>query len=503
MTSEALQKARRFEAQYKAYADSSRPAFHLTAPVGWMNDPNGFSVYQGEYHLFFQYYPYHAKWGSMHWGHARTKDFVTWEYLPAAMAPDTDPDRDGCYSGSAVETPDGQQMLMYTGVYNVRRVDGVVDLIQHQCIALGDGVNYVKYEGNPVLDASDLPSGTSELDFRDPKIWREGDHYCAVVSSRGADGSGWILLYESADGFHWSYRGVLAECKNEYGKMWECPDFFPLDGTQVLMVSPMEMMPTGMEFHAGYGTVAFWGSYDPSTHRFDREHVQAIDYGIDFYAPQTLETPDGRRIMVAWMQNWATSTFINQNSRLGGQMTLPRELHIRDGRLVQNPVREIEAYRGEGAACEDVSVSAERTLEGVQGRVLDLSVTLRPGEGGYEWFKLRLAKNGEHCAIIRYKPSANTIRIDRSHCSARFDIVHLREFLVRPRDGVIRLRILMDTQSVELFVNDGEQAATFLLYDSPEAEGISFEAKGEAKMDVEFYPLNVRSPWNMAEACDE
>ena len=89
--------------------------------------------------------------------------------------------------------------------------------------------------------------------------------------------------------------------------MWECPDFFPLGGKQVLVGSPQEMTAIGLEFHAGYGVVALLGSYDRSSYRFEREAVKAVDYGTDFYAPQTLETPDGRRIMVAWMQNWTTT----------------------------------------------------------------------------------------------------------------------------------------------------------------------------------------------------
>ena len=93
-----------------------RPDFHLSARTGWMNDPNGFSYYNGQYHMFYQYYPYETKWGPMHWGHAVSSDLLHWEYLPAALAPDDACDRDGCFSGSAVALPDGRHLLMYTGV---------------------------------------------------------------------------------------------------------------------------------------------------------------------------------------------------------------------------------------------------------------------------------------------------------------------------------------------------------------------------------------------------
>ena len=142
MISEKLQKARDFEARYAPHiTQPERAAFHVTGGIGWINDPNGFSLYQGEYHLFFQYHPYDHKWGPMHWGHVKTKDFIRWERLPVALAPDTEADCDGCFSGGAVELPDGRHLLMYTGVHKTRRADGVEEELQQQCIAVGDGVN--------------------------------------------------------------------------------------------------------------------------------------------------------------------------------------------------------------------------------------------------------------------------------------------------------------------------------------------------------------------------
>ena len=132
--------------------------------------------------------------------------------------------------------------------------------------------------------------------MRDPTVWRETDgNYYAVVGDRTDDGSGAILLYRSADGLRWEYIRTLDRCHNQYGKMWECPDFFALDGKQVLFTSPQEMMPVGLEFHAGNGTLCLIGDYDPAGKGFCRQYVQAIDYGLDFYAPHSMLTPDWRR----------------------------------------------------------------------------------------------------------------------------------------------------------------------------------------------------------------
>ena len=491
MTSETLQKARDFETRYGPHIpDGERPAFHATPTIGWMNDPNGFSFYRGECHLFYQYHPYSNEWGPMHWGHLKTKDFLRWERLPAALAPDEEYDASGCFSGGAVELPDGRQLLMYTGVQRHHNAEGFLEDVQTQCVAIGDGVDYEKSTLNPVLDRKDLPQGGSAIDFRDPKVWRgEDGTYYAVAGNRTEDGSGAILMYQSTDGLKWEFVRTLDRCNNQYGRMWECPDFFPLDGMQVLITSPQDMKPIGLEFHAGNGTLCLMGRYGPEA-GFVREQVQAIDYGLDFYAPQTLEAPDGRRIMIAWMQNWDTVGGKPSHCRWFGQMTLPRELSIENGRLYQRPVRELEAYRRNPVIHHHILVSGEANLPGIQGRVLDMTVTVRPvGHGSYRWFRLHVAKDGRHDTIIRYKPEESILKLDRCRSGLPRDIVHTRSFLVRPNGGEIKLRVVLDRFSVEVFVNDGEKAASAVIYTPQAADAITFEADGQVLIDVEKYDL--------------
>ena len=144
-----LLKVRRMEKmQIHDIPKEERPVFHMSSPTGWINDPNGFSVFQGQYHLFFQYHPFSKKWGPMHWGHCTSKDLIRWEYLPAAMAPDESYDEGGCYSGSAIEV-DGEHVLIYTGVMDRYLDDGFHYYRQVQCMAKGDGVDYVNTRGIP------------------------------------------------------------------------------------------------------------------------------------------------------------------------------------------------------------------------------------------------------------------------------------------------------------------------------------------------------------------
>ena len=248
----------------------------------------------------------------------------------------------------------------------------------------------------------------------------------------------------------------------------------------------------GLEFHAGNNVLCLLGECDPQSMEFRRQAAQAVDYGLDFYAPQTLLSPDGRRIMIAWMQNWATAGAKPARCRWFGQMTLPRELLLRDGRLCQRPVRELEACRGQRVLHQNIPVCGEVNLPGVQGRVLDLTVTIRPtGCEGYRWFRIHVARDDTHDIIIRYKPNESTLKIDRTRSGLPHDIVHTRSFLVRPQNGALKLRIILDRFSVEVFVNDGEQAASSVIYTRQEADAITFEADGQALIDVEKYDLMV------------
>ena len=172
VVSEALAASRKYETQNEI-DKNERPLFHVTPPVGWMNDPNGFSVYNGKVHLFYQYHPYSTEWGPMHWGHQVSDDLIRWEQLPVAIAPDTIYDAEGCFSGTAIEK-DGEHVLIYTSVMKNPDGDGV---LQNQSIAVGDGVTYKKIQNNPVVTGDMLPEGLSRADFRDPKAWLEDGRY--------------------------------------------------------------------------------------------------------------------------------------------------------------------------------------------------------------------------------------------------------------------------------------------------------------------------------------
>ena len=488
-----LERARSYEKEHeKLIADADRPSFHLSARTGWLNDPNGFSYYNDSYHMFYQYHPYSSVWGPMHWGHAVSRDLLHWTYLPAALAPDETYDRDGCFSGSAVTLPDGRHLLMYTGVRKEQQADGSFGDVQTQCLAVGDGVNYEKYATNPVLDEMDLPEGGSRYDFRDPKMWQQADGtYCCIAANRAPDGSGQILLYSSEDAFQWTFQKVLVRNQNRYGKMWECPDLFELDGKWVMLTSPMDMLPQGLEYHNGNGTLCLIGRLDEEQGTFVEERNQAIDYGIDFYAPQTILTPDGRRVMIGWMQNWDTCNLRTAQRAWFGQMSLPRELSIQNGRLYQKPIRELEELRANEVCYTGVTFTGDLTLEGVRGRRVDLELTIRSADemAGYRKFAVRFAQDERYHTAISYRPYESVLKIDRKFSNSRRAIIHQRRSFAGQKDGAIRLRLILDRYSMEVFVNDGEQVLSATIYTEQTAEGISFFADGIVNMDVVKYDL--------------
>ena len=338
--SEMVKKARKYEMEESMkIAKENRPVYHFLNPVGWMNDPNGFSDYKEEHHLFFQYYPYATHWDSMHWGHAKSADFIKWEYLPVALASDQDYDNFGVFSGSAIE--DGEkQILIYTGVKEKVIENGKKCIRQNQCVAIGNGVEYEKIKNNPVVTADMLPEGSSLEDFRDPKVWKEGDLWYVVIGTT-KNNEGRVLLYSSPDLREWEFVSVLAESHGELGSMWECPDFFRVGDKHVLMFSPIGLGTTI--------TMYLIGDMDYSTGKFTWTEKGKVDSGCDFYAPQSLLDDKGRRIIIGWANSWPWMEWFsdfgpNMEDKWNGAMSLPREVKLdeKTGKLKFIPVEEIK-----------------------------------------------------------------------------------------------------------------------------------------------------------------
>lgn len=441
-----------------------RPSFHFSTPIGWCNDPNGFSQFGGKAHLFFQYHPYSTQWGPMHWGHVTSKDLLTWQIEPIALFPDSDADYKGCFSGTAIEK-DGNHILVYTGVTNNGNVD-----IQNQCIATGDGITYKKRSDNPILTAKDIPFEYNIEHFRDPKIWKKDDIFYLACVIKQKNDNGAMILFESKDTENWIYKGIIDSSKDGLSKMWECPDVSVIDNKDILIFSPQEVKEnTNLGFHNGNNSVYISGHFDYTNYKFHRElrpengyTAAQIDYGIDFYAPETTKLSDNRTIMIAWMQAWE-SYITPENYNWSGMMTIPRELHFKNNRLYQLPVRELENWKTNKIS-DEIHTNKTETIFSNQKRHFEINLhidNISIKTGGF--IKLILGTANEN-VYLELNLSDWNIYFDRTKSLTPGTIPTRKEKLRLESDADqtsnINVRILCDTCSMEVFINDGIMAFT-------------------------------------------
>lgn len=425
--------------------DRYRLGYHVSAPAGWINDPNGFCYYKGYYHIFYQYHPYSADWGPMHWGHARSKDLVHWESLPIALAPDTKADEDGCFSGSAI-VKDDVLYLIYTGHHYYD--DGDPDHFwQNQNLAYStDGINFTKYENNPII-ASAPEDNTHH--FRDPKVWEKDGKYYMILGSQGKDGVGRAIIYRSDDLKDWQYLGEIAKANGltTEGFMWECPDFFELAGKDILLLSPQGIEAQGQKYLNLFQTGYFVGNFDYSTNTFEHGGFTELDHGHDFYATQTTLAPDGRRLVFGWMDMWE-SKFPEKADGWAGALTLLRELELKDDQLYMRPVKEAVQLRTAEISAWNKQVT-EKTLlcENEHQAEIDLTLTT------------------DQAFELAFTDQDKQVKLTFDQATHTFTLLNgdARYASIKP-NSELKLQIFIDTSSLEIFINDGEAVFTERFY---------------------------------------
>ena len=330
----------------KTRRKTMKPKLHFTAPYHWINDPNGLIYYKGNYHIFYQHFPYDNKWGTMHWGHAITKDFVNFEHLPIALYPSKDFDRNGCFSGSAIEI-DGQLYLYYTAIKyakenpsNVHNQYSDDDLRASQALVVSsDGIHFdnVKNKKQIIPMIQEAYIGDYRH-TRDPKVWKKQDgKYAMVIGSKVAyenDYCGKALFYESEDGIHFEYKNSYQE--PTIGNMWECPDVFKINNQFFMIFSPENTdLPPKPNSNARYMPIDF--EEDTLT---IKEHGDwpYLDHGLDFYAPQTFLSKDNERLLLGWLRMRKPV----QGEEWVGMFIMPRVLKEKEGKIIQELYPEIK-----------------------------------------------------------------------------------------------------------------------------------------------------------------
>lgn len=411
-------------------------------------------------------------------GHARSKDLVHWESLPIALTPGDPEDKDGCFSGTAIEK-DGVLYLFYTGHHYYGDNDPD-HFWQNQNMAYStDGINFTKYEKNPII--AKAPEDNTHH-FRDPKVWKHEDTYYMLLGSQGDDELGRGIIYTSSDLLEWEYQGPMSKSDGilTEGYMWECPDFFELDGKFVFLLSPQGIEKGEKKhlnlFQNGY----FVGDFDYDNTTFTRGKFTELDKGHDFYAPQTTLTPDGRRILIGWMSMWE-SYMPEKVDGWAGTLTVPRELSLKDGYLYMKPAKELEQLRvGEGINTS-TKLTGNLTLS-EESSYAEALIDVDLSNTNDQVIKWTLEANGESLIDLTYDQKENEWTLVRSD---RKD--DPRYATIKECDQV-NIHVFIDKSSAEIFINDGEIVFTERYY-TEDTPNMVLNLEKEAPVSSTVYQL--------------
>ena len=433
---------------------TNRLTHHLMPPVGWLNDPNGLCWYKGRYHVFFQYSPFEANGGLKFWGHYSSEDMISWRYEGVPLLPDSIYDCHGVYSGSAIAEKD-KLHLFYTG--NIK-MDGDYDYINNgrQSSTLhvesADGVHFGTKE--VAVSCENYPENYT-CHIRDPKVWKDGDTYRMVLGGRKKGDHGAVLFYRSPDLKNWEFDKELTT-EDAFGYMWECPDVFDVGGHRYLSVSPQGLRHGETKFQNVYQSGYF--RYDDSLNGFTE-----WDHGFDFYAPQTFETPDGRRIIIGWM-GIGDIPYTNPTIELGYQhcLTVPREITAdENGVLMQNPIRELSELRGaKKSASDGDEVNMELPSEIISKVGGEFSIEIKD------------------VLTLSWEDGIFELRFDNDKAGG---LRKVRRAVVPECCG---LRIIADKSSLEIYLNDGRTVLSTRMY--PEGDSVEVVFRG---INAEIFKL--------------
>lgn len=438
--------------------DRFRQELHLMPPTGWLNDPNGLGQFNGTYHAFYQYSPFNAEGGLKMWGHCTSKDMISWKDEGTALYPDQPFDCHGVYSGSAF-IEDGKMYLYYTG--NVKLEDGDFDYIRTGreantvLVVSEDGYHFdAKRE---LMRNSDYPSNLT-CHVRDPKVFEKNGRYYMVQGARTNEDTGRMLIFESDDKVCWTYKNFVTT-KEPFGYMWECPDYFETDGQKIISVSVQGLEGGIWDERNVYQSGYFLAEGD-ILGEYSLSDYYLWDYGFDYYAPQSFETEDGRRIHISWMGMPDCEEYTNKTLKSGWQhcFTFPREISVKKGRVLQWPVRELDEKKQLIKVLENTLL-----VEDIKAFVIETDNI----------------KNNEFCAVLagelvlEYKDGRFEMCFTDNGKSA---VSAGRSKRYVQLDTLTDVLILADVSSVEVFLNGGEYVFSTRYY--PETYSADIKAFG-------------------------
>jgi fructan beta-fructosidase len=480
-----------------AYKEQHRPQFHFSPEAHWMNDPNGMVYDEGEYHLFYQYYPDSTVWGPMHWGHAVSKDLIHWQHLPIALYPDS---LGMIFSGSAVIDVKNTSGLGVNGkpplvaVFTYHNMEGEhagrTDYQSEGMAYSNDkGRTWTKYAGNPVL------KNQGNKDFRDPKVsWYEaGQKWIMTLAVHDH-----VSFYSSPDLKQWTFESDFGAKDGSHDGVWECPDLFPIvvNGTNetkwILLLSINPGGPNG-----GSATQYFVGNFNGQT--FTNDNPQStlwLDGGRDNYAGVTwsdIPKEDGRCIFLGWMSNWLYGMKV-PTEKWRSAMTIPRILTLHKTivgyRIFSNPAEELTQLRGHEFSMDSQTVTLNHEiivgpekLPAQLEAIFDFDLIDSTADFGIE-----ISNTLGERYRIGYNTATKIYYSDRTKAGeSRFSDSFAGKKVETPRVSVgnkLSFHVFFDAASAELFADDGAVTITEIFFPTEDFNRMSiYSSLGSVKLD--------------------
>lgn len=472
MTHSALTKELALQIRAGFQGDRFRPRYHFTPPHNWMNDPNGVSFVNGEYHIFYQHNPLDPTWGNMTWGHAKSRDLLHWEDLPHALVPTPgSPDEDGCFSGTLF-SEHGRHTLYYTGYHFDR---------QTQCSASStDLVHFEKNPQNPIINHP--PAGVGPNDFRDPWVFEhQGLIYMLVGASIDSE-LGATLLYARQPDHTWLFLGELFRAPHrKYGSMWECPNFFQIGEKWVLMVSVWPKL----KVHAFVGTF--------QDNRFFPEWDDDLDGDSSSYAHLTCKDHLGRHINWGWIDEQRDRDLM-QAAGWAGVMSLPRTLTLDgEGHLRVSPVPELQRLRHNlRTDTGNITAGESGFLPSYKATHAEIEVVFELRDQKPVGLSLLTAPDGSEETRLIYDPLARKLLLDRSKCSLNPKTSRQNQSvpLYLKAGEHLHLQVFIDGSVVEVYAG-GKVCLTSRVYPTLESSIYSkVFAQGDAGYELQVWDLH-------------
>ncbi len=443
-----------------------RQHYHIQSVTGLLNDPNGFVFHDGVWHLFYQWCPWGAVHGLKYWYHTVSTDLVTWQNKGVCIRPDTLYDNKGAYSGSALPTEE-HLYLYYTG--NHRDENWVRK--PYTCIAdLRE--KKVAHKLPPLFG----PNDDYTEHQRDPKIIhnKQDGKYYIILGAQTKDKKGCCIIYKSDSPTEgWSFAGQLkVPGFEDFGDMWECPSIETISGYDVLIFCPQHLLIQGRGdsiHHSGY----LLGHMDWESLTFtpDNTSFHVLDFGFDSYAAECAANPDDKNkaTLIAWM-GLPDASYPTDEEDWSGCLTLPRELRVRDRRLIQQPLDGLRELRGRKIDLETTDVLP---------RVCEVELISR---GGDLTMRLFAKSDGTGGLTVTYNDSTKEITVDRSGMSKRFNTGWGEQRTRHLPKCLFHMRFFIDRSSIEIFVNDGDAVFSSRVFPADGEEKIIIE--GDASLHL-------------------